>query len=569
MRKFIIAFTLYFTPCLIAMIGEVIPHFMIRGGASIMAQKGLDSMTIINVGEYKPTIMDAGKINDNPTFSDSTRKLPVSGYGINSKKIPTSFDVEPIRAAEIVGEPLTKLYNALVKLGMGTYTTPYGELWFNSLRSKTSSYGLRMKHLSSSATIKDYGYAGYSDNEISLYGKQFLKEHSLTGSFDYSRNVVHFYGYDAHQFSISKDSTLQRFNLFSGTAGLISHYNDAKRINHEVKLGYYNLMDKYGASENNIKATGGIQTAVSNEMLKVNAGIDFYNYKTSKDTINNTIVTVNPNFVASGDKYRINLGFTAVMDAFVQSKFYFYPTVDLSYNVIDNIIIPYAGLNGELQKNSYKSLTDRNPFVQSGLPMQNTNKKYEFFGGIKGSLSSTTTFNARASYSNISNMALFVNDTTEPLKNKFNVLYDDAALLNVRGEVAYQQREKLRISLRGDYFNYKMKNELKAWYVPQVQITFSANYNLRDKIVIKADLFYLDNQFYKSYVADNTNSTGVKAVAKELKGIFDANIGAEYRYTKKLGFFLNFNNIANFRYYRWSNYPTQRFSLMGGLSYSF
>ena len=564
MKKLIVTSMLFFSPCLLVFTGMAC-----MPGTILLAQSSLDSMTIINVGEYKPTIMDANKISDNPSFSDSTKKLPVSGYAINSKKIITGFDVEPIQPAQMVGEPLTKLYNALVKLGMGTYTTPYGELWFNSLRSKTSSYGVRLKHLSSSATLKNYGYAGYSDNEINIYGKQFLKEYSLTGNLDYVRNVVHFYGYDASLYTKSKDTTRQRFNLFSGNVGLVSHYNDAKRINHDVKLYYYNLADKYGASENNVKATGALQTAISNEILKINAGVDFYNYKTQYDTINNTIITLNPNFIATGEKYRINLGVIAAMDVFIQSKFYFYPNLDLSYNVIDDIIIPYAGITGELQKNSFKSFTDHNPFVLSSLPMQNTNKKYEFFGGIRGTLSSTTAFNARASYANVSNMPLFVNDTTELLQNKFNVIYDDASLLNIRGEVSYQQREKLRISLRGEYFNYKMKNELRAWYIPQVQITLAANYNLQDKIVVKADLFYIDNQFAKTYAADTINSTGKKVVSKQLKGIFDANIGAEYRYTKRLGFFISFNNIANFRYYRWSNYPTQRFSLMGGLSYSF
>lgn len=536
---------------------------------AVLAQSSLDSMTIVSVGAYKPTIMESNKMNENPTFKDSTKKLPVAGYGINSRKVATTYDVVPITPAQMVGEPLTKLYNALVKLGMGTYTTPYGELWVNNLRSKTESYGIRLKHLSSAATLKDYGYAGFSDNEISLYGKKFLKEHTLSGNFDYARNVVHFYGYDANLFSISKDTTRQRFNLFSGNVGLISHYNSKERINHNVKLNYYNLFDKYGTSENNVKATGGITTAVGNELLKVDALVDYYNYKTTIDTVNNTIVSVNPNIIATGEKYRVNIGLTATMDAFTTSKFYFYPNIDLSYNVIDDIIIPYAGIKGGLQKNSYKSFTDNNPFVLSVLPMQNTNKKYEFFGGIRGTLSSTTSFNARAAYSNINNLAMFVNDTTELYRNKFGVIYDDATLLNLHGEVSYQQREKLRISLKGDYYNYKMKNELKAWYIPQLQFTLSANYNLRDKIVIKADLFYLDNQYYKIFTVDTTVATGIKPVSKQLKGIFDANIGAEYRYTKRLGFFVSFNNIANYRYYRWSNYPTQRFSLMGGLSYSF
>ena len=105
--------------------------------------------------------------------------------------------------------------------------------------------------------------------------------------------------------------------------------------------------------------------------------------------------------------------------------------------------------------------------------------------------------------------------------------------------------------------------------MPQVKLTLSANYNLRDKILLKVDLFYIDNQYAKTFVTDTTSSTGRKPVATELKGVFDANLGLDYRYTKKLGFFLNFNNIANYRYSRWSNYPTQGFNLMGGLSYSF
>lgn len=536
---------------------------------ALLAQSNLDSMIIISVGEYRPTVVDANKINDIPSISDSTQKIPVTGYGINSKKINTGFDVEPIKAAQISGDPLTKLYNTLVKLGMGTYTMPYGELWINNLRSKEILYGVRLKHLSSSSTLKDFGYAGFSDNEVSLYGKKFLKEHSLIGNFDYARNVVHFYGYDVNKFSISDDLTQQRFNLFSGNAKLVSHYADKKRYNHNVNLSYYNLADKYDASENNIKASGLVQTAVNKEILKINASVDYYNYKTKSDTINNTIASINPNFVASGEKYRASLGFTATMDNDVQSKFYFYPNVDLSYNVIDDIIIPYAGLSGGLQKNSFKTFTDNNPFVLSELQMKNSNKKLEMYGGIKGTLSSTTAFNARASYTNISNLALFVNDTTELLQNKFDVIYDDALVLNIQGEVAYQQSEKLRILLRGEYFNYKMKTELRAWYKPQVELTLSANYNLRDKIVVKADLFYIDNQFAKTFETDPSSLNGKIVGSKELKGIFDANIGLEYRYTKKLGFFLNFNNIANYRYYRWSNYPTQRFSLMGGLSYSF
>lgn len=543
--------------------------FFTMSFGTLSAQKTLDSMLIISIGEYKPTIMSASKINENPDIADSTQKLPVSAYSINSKKINTNFGVEPIKPAQMVGEPLTKLYNSFVKLGMGTYSTPYGELWINNLRSKNVNVGVRLKHLSSSYTSKDFGFAGFSDNEVGVYGKKFLKEHTLIGNVDYARNAVHLYGYDSKIYSVNADTTQQIFNLFSGSAQFKSQYSNVKRIHHDVKLNYYNLAGPFKSSENNIKATGIVQTALKKQQINLNALVDYYNYKTTKDTVDNTIISLNPNFIAKGERYSANIGFTTAMDVWIQSKFYIYPNIDFSYNVFENIIIPYVGVTGGIQKNSYKSLKDANPFVRPELAMKNSNTLYEAFGGIKGTLSSTTSFNARVSYNNVDNMAMFVNDTTTVLQNMFTVIYDDVQVLKFNGEVGYQLREKLRINLRGEYYNYKMKTELRAWYKPQLMMSLSGNYNLREKLVIKVDLFYIGDQFAKTFVNDTTIATNKKVVARELKGVFDANLGAEYRYNKNLGFFINFNNITNYRYYRWMNYPTQKFSFMAGLSYSF
>lgn len=526
-----------------------------------------DSLYIYNPGTYKPTVVDANKINENPVVIDSTKKLPIKSYSINSKKINPAYTVDPVTPAEMRGEPLKKLYNSLAKGGFGTYTTPYLEFWHNSLRSKEYAYGVHFKHLSSSSTLKDYGFAGMSDDQLGLYGKKFLKEHSLIGNFDFSRNGVHFYGYDANLISLSKKETAQHFNYFGANAELLSHYSKISRFNHDIKLSFYNVTDAYKSSENNIKAKGYVQTTINKEVIKVNGLVDFYNFKSPVDTVNNTIIALNPNFIADGDKYHISLGITATLDVQGASKFYFHPNVEASYNIFDNIIVPYAGVNGGVRKNSFKSVTDENPFVSSNLALKNSVNKFDIYGGLKGTLSSSVAYNTHVSYSSIGNMLLYVNDTTYPA-NRFNAIYDDANVLNLHGEVIYQMREKLRILIAGDYYNYKMKQELRAWYKPQVKLTFSGNYNLSDKIIIKADVFYFDNQYAKTYTSSD-DSTTKKVTAGEIKGLFDLNIGAEYRYTKRLGFFLNLNNIANVRYLRYINYPTQRFSLMGGLSFAF
>jgi hypothetical protein len=384
---------------------------------------------------------------------------------------------------------------------------------------------------------------------------------------DYSRNVVHHYGYNTDLFSLDKDAIKQRFSFINPRMQLTSHYKDSSKINHDIKLSYYNLTDSYKAAENNVRAEGTFKSYLGKELLTVNSNVDFYNNSNLADTSNNTIISLNPNVSSVGNKWKATLGLTAVADINTTNTFHFYPAIDFNYHIIDNIFIPYAGLSGGWTKNSYKSLSDNNPFILSTVTLKSSDEKYRLYGGIRGTLEASTSFNASASYSQISNLPFFVNDTIQPYKNRFDVVYDDVKLLNLHGEIAYQKNEKLRLIMKGDYFKYDTKNELKAWHKPQAEFTFSGNYNLKDKIVAKADIYVIGKQYARIY---ERNSTGIMETrSKELKGMADINLGLEYRYTKKLSAFINFNNIGAFRYYRWNNYPTQKFNFLVGVSYIF
>src|ERR1039457_6216538 len=158
---------------------------------SIFAQKILPDTTIKVEKFFKPTIADAYKINDAPVVKDTVPPAPAPNYSISSKKVFTPFNVEPLKPAKMVGEPLTKLYSSLLKIGYGNYNSPYAEFFYNSLRSKDFSYGVHLNHFSSSSTPSGYGYSGLSDNQVELYGKRFLRKHTLSGGLDYNRNLVH------------------------------------------------------------------------------------------------------------------------------------------------------------------------------------------------------------------------------------------------------------------------------------------------------------------------------------------------------------------------------------------
>jgi hypothetical protein len=537
--------------------------------------QNIGDVEVVNAANYDPVIKEAVKQTDRPEINDTVKKITKVNYTSPGKVYATSYKSTPIEPAKMVNEPLSKLYQSLIKLGMGNYTMPYGELFFNNLRSKEVNWGFHYKHLSSHAKFTGMGSTDFSDNDASVYGKKFYKKHTLSGDFNYSRNVVHYYGFSDTAFkNLNADNYMQRFQLFEGKVRLQSHYTDSTSVNHDIRLNYSNYGDLYKTFENNILADGLISTYVQKQKINVLGSVDYYNVKSAHDTLSNAIVRLAPYFEAgNGSKWKADIGAALAVDYFTKAgtKFYPYYRFNVYYNVYQNLIIPYAGIGGGLEKNSFRSMSTINPFVLSELSYKNTDNKYTGFAGLRGALSSNTSYDVKASYGHYNNMAFYLVDynarsTDNVLGNKYKVVYMNTNLLTVSGQVKYQFKEKINISAKGNYYGYTITDtsNVYPWHKPNFDITLSANYNLKSKLIFKADVFVIGNQ----WALQQTNVNGVitqKSV--QLKGITDVNLGLEYRYTKMLSAFVSFNNIGNFRYYRWDQYPTQRFNAMFGLTF--
>jgi hypothetical protein len=306
---------------------------------------------------------------------------------------------------------------------------------------------------------------------------------------------------------------------------------------------------------------------INKENLNLNFLTDYYNNKQASDTFNDLIISLNPSFIANGKKWHAEMGVTGTLDNFKNvSRFYFYPQLNLHYDIYENLIIPYVGANGGLIKNSFRSLSRENAFVDTTFNYQNTNNKYNLFGGLRGNLSSNTSYDAKVAYSQYDNLHFFVMDYSgaNQVYNRFDVLYDQASVLTVGGQLKYQTREKLNIIAKGNYYIYKTKNLTRAYHKPDYDLTFSTIYNMQSKFLVRADLFFFGQQWALTQATEN-GITNLKP--KQINGWADLNLEVEYRYSKMLSFFARFNNLANQRYYRWERYPSQKFNFMLGLTF--
>jgi hypothetical protein len=548
---------------------------------ALFAQPGKNNDVVVT-GGYTPKLVEAQKINEQPSISDTTvSRFPIN-YELNSRRITTVYEVDPIKAANVKGEPLTKLYRGYAKGGFGSYTTPYAEVFYNSIRSKKSSAGVHYKHLSSSGQIANVGYSGLSNNELNLFGKSFIKKTTLSGGVDYRRNVVHYYGFDKEKaysqdslnnefwgYNLDRDSIKQRYQLVNINASISDNFPvDSHATKYKVDLNYYNYSDKFKAEENAFKVAGDVSFYFKTYDFNVKGGLDIYKNQNAVGSNNMTIFNLRPQITFSQPKWRLKAAVNIYATSDTSYGFKLIPEVDFDLHLYENIIILNAGTDSRLKRITYKNLTENNPWLISDILPVNSWSPFRLYAGLRGSVSSKMAFNVRASFTpSIENQVFYLNDTSLGNLNKLTYVTDNASLFEVNGEITWQLYEKIRIIAKADFLGYTPDNELKAWHTPTLRMSYGGKYNLRDKIWINAALLTYNKQYYRDFIYGEAGV--VQTISRELKGIADMNLGAEYRYTKLLGMFVQLNNIFNVRYERFKNYPTQRFNVMAGVSYTF
>lgn len=542
---------------------KLLTGFVMISFAALRAQTG---MSIVAEGSVSPIILDnVKKIEETAHTKDTTLPAPAFTYTLQTKRYMTTVTLDTIKAAKLGTEPVQKLYRTYAKLGVGNYASMTGEFSVTSLRSKTGAWGAHVRHFSAGSGPKDVAgaFSGFSQQDVNLYGKRFLKKHTLYGGLDFDRDVVYNYGSASSFSSFEKNATRQSYNYYSANAMLTSHLMDSVAINHDIALRYYHMNDHFKVNENNLLLDIALNRYIREQRIDLTAGVDYNNNSSENDTANNTILRFRPVFSTKGNKFSAAIGIGIAVDIGEEALTYFYPQASFSYAIVNHIIIPYVNLGGDLERNSLRTLSLSNPFVQTSqvFSMRNTQHKYELRAGLRGSISKELAYDVYGMRVELVNMPFFVN-TTSPqdiFQNKFAVVYDNADVYRVRGQISWQHFEKYRMIASGEWSQYQMTTEAHPWHTPTLRLGLLSEYNLRDKIIAHAELYYLNGQYAKL-----ANGSAVT-----LKGLADLNLGVEYRYTKFLSGFVNFNNLAGTRYQRWYSYPTQKFNLLAGLTYTF
>ena len=554
-------------------------------GFAQRTQKDTINTGVIDVVKpYAPTISDAFKVKEIPSLDDeATETKKEIKYNIFSFPVASTFTPAKGKAAVVEKRAPVKLFDNYATLGVGTYTTVLGEVYYNHAISRNESVGGYVSHHSSAGGIEGVSFNdNFSNSKINLNYSSRLRDLEWNVKAGFQHQMYNWYGVPESQITQAQDNNIEvDHSFFDAHLGGEIEFEDTY-INSGSFL-FRRFGDNQGSGENRFIAKAKIDVPINDIEISTDFKIDYLggtfdrNYVTN-DQLNygNFQIGLSSTYQLKQDDLTLDLGVSLYYLNDKESgdnNFYIYPNITATYSLVNDVLIAYGGIKGGLIQNSYYGFAKENPFVSPTLSITPTDQLYNAYVGLKGKLSSNMSYNVSGHYLADRNKALFRNNeitlTNEDYTygNSFGMVYDNVDTFGVAGEINVDVNRNFKLGIKAEYFSYSTDDEVEAWNLPDIKGSLFLDYQINEYWFAGANLFYIGERKDQFFLNDGITITSPFKVV--LDSYFDANAHIGYHINDQLSVFAKANNIANDAYQKWQNFPVQSIQFLAGATYKF
>lgn len=522
------------------------------------------------VRSYKPVLADAVKIRRSPNLSDTKPFNPKINYNLIDKKLALNSGIRELEAQKLQQEIEAQRKNNFAKLGFGNLGTSLAQLNLATGQDPALQAGFNFNHLGLSGKENQQKI---STQSLSGYGRSIGDALVLEGKLGYDRTGTYFYGTDPNNTFLNLNPQKQRFNYFNAE-GLLFNRTDAEdetSLSYAAKVKSYIFNNAFKAKENSVVLSGGLGKNLNKFHLGANATVDITTSKDSAYTFNNNLFKLNPYIQIQTELFKLTGGINYVNEFGANQRIHIFPAISLDFMLIKNYLTIFGNFGGDVEKNTLKSLSDLNPYLNQNVNLKNTVNKFDLAGGIRGTFAPNVGYKATVSYQNLSDLTYFANSFID--KQKFDVDYfvGNTNVIGFSGEVNINFSEAFNLDSKVDIKQYDNNNEDFIWLRPGFILQSTASFKIVDKVKLSGDLLFQGETKAKIYdIPSALNQLpNPTFTAKTIKAFADISVGADYQYNKQISAFFRVNNILGNDYQRLPYYRNYGINILGGVSYGF
>ncbi len=522
----------------------------------------LEDNSVTVVTNFEARLTDAERVKVNPVMPAADTSSRRQTYSILPRPLSIDYPAPAIRPRAITRQQPEPINNAWVKLGGGLPNALYADASYDFSGQDNIDLGFYGNHYSFNNTNKVENQRA-SDTKLGAEGSYLFDQgFAVGGGLSYDTRSRYYYGYNFSELpadsmlSFAQDEVRQRFNTFSLHTEIFNGTLTQGAFDYRAGIGLYLMNADPSVRESNfdinIAATKWINDS---NPLDVEFRADFTSFKDTT-TQNLNVVSLSPSYtvvVAERVKLRAGIRLTSQED-----DFDIFPNFSASAVLVDGLLNAFAGVEGNVQKNTLKSLSDYNPWINTRLRVRNS-EATKYYGGVEGTFRGIA-YRAEAGYKYLDNLALYRYQRDAEGIPRFDVIYDDGSQVYLQATATLPIVEDLDLNATFVQRFYSMEDEEKPWHLPSLSLNAAGIYTLRTlPLQLRADLFIENGLPYE------TPEGGVD----NLNALLDLSLNAEYTITEVFGVWARVNNLLNNKRERFFQYPTIGTNFLVGASASF
>lgn len=524
----------------------------------LRAQKDTTKKGVDIISSFKPVLREAAKIqfSASPPPVDSTR--PRLNYDIPNQTLLFPYQPGTLKPLALSIDSGGRFINDnYIKAGFGSLRTPFVQAGFSFGDGKTAGLNIYARHVASEGKRE---YQDFSQTMFKLAGYYKTGRHQWDASLGMQQDRTYKYGYEPASLSFTPDSLRQRFQTISARLAMKNSQLTEFGLLYQPELKVDIFSDQRGNNESNTSLSLPLEKAIG-ESFAVRLGLNVDLTRLSPDNkaaFSNNMYYLSPSVSYRGATINAQVGIRPSWD---NGDFRMFPNIQADISSSDQRFTFQAGWTGYLRKTSYQYLAGQNPWLFVPDQLLNTQVE-ERYAGFKGTVGEHFSYAAKVGFNQLRNQPLFVNDTVTGKGGKsFRVVNESRMnVVNFGGELGFTIQEKLSVisALQFNQFS-GFRDQAKAWGLLPLEWRTSLRLQVIRDLWLTSDLFAWGGPKYRR--ADGSPG--------DLGGAADLNAGLEFRITRNLNLWTQFNNIFNKQYQRWNQYPVYGFNFVGGLVFSF
>lgn len=553
---------------------------------------GTETVTVTKA--YTPTVSDAFKIKSVPNLNDSIvlQKKPIK-YSIFSVPVASTFTPSKGTASRVERTPPPVLFNSYASVGAGNFGNVNADFYTNRTLNRDEDLTIGLNHHSNQGGIDGVQLNDrFANSRLDAAYVKRDRDYTWGADIGAQHQYYNWYGLPEGVFDDTTVATIDEGqNYFTAEAS--GHFNLEDSFFKRVEATYRRFWDTANSGENRALINTSFEFPLNEEMLGISANVDYVGGSFENTNLNSTAnaagidygqlqVGISPSLRMLRDDLSLNLGLNLVYGMDLETSegnFYIYPAVTASYRLLEDTVIAYGGITGELRQNSFHGFVGDNPFVSPTLSIAPTDSQYNTYVGVKGQLLPNLSYNVKGSYTAENNSPLFRLNPQNTFRNddrgyyfgnSFDVFYDDIKTIGLFGELNVDVNRNFTLGVNLQLNEYTTETDNPAWNLPKIQASLFMDYQIGEQWFAGANLFYVgEREDFSSIAVQNVLPSEFPATLITLDGFFDANAHVGYRVNDQLSLFLKASNIANNNYQRWANFQVQGLQILGGATYKF